>query len=452
MNRIQPKSQLSVVYGWVAVPLIIVCWFSIEHTWESSVYFFEVSGAYDGTENRTADSLGYVNPGSATARIVLASFGILGLIIPSHSRLALRKPMLWTMVAYLGWLVCTLLWSIDPAVTLYKLTVLSTFVLAALGIARQLEARQLIVMFGLTCLGFILMGVVAENSLGTFDPSADGYRFTGTAHANTQSIYAATICLMATLLFKQHQKLSLLMLGCLLLVVGIGFLLLTRSRTTLASTLLAMIAIQGLRSRGKQRIMLVLGGTTLLITGALVIFLLGGSAKETLGGAASMGRTESMATLSGRVPLWEELLVACSERPILGYGYLAFWDADRVDDLSDQFRWEIPHGHNVYIDIMLDGGIVALMLFLALLLTAMISSARAYRTTSDEGYAIVFGMVWFILLHGTAESLMKLPTFSAFIFVTLVSRLVWDARVRTPRAAVADTATVAAAERVGASP
>ena len=73
-----------------------------------------------------------------------------------------------------------------------------------------------------------------------------------------------------------------------------------------------------------------------------------------------MGRSEDMTTLTGRVPLWDELLHEVGKRPLWGHGYLAFWDAEQVEYLSDLLKWEIPHGHNMYIDVLIDGGIVAL--------------------------------------------------------------------------------------------
>jgi hypothetical protein len=91
---------------------------------------------------------------------------------------------------------------------------------------------------------------------------------------------------------------------------------------------------------------------------------LGSQATSKAGEIASMGRGEDMTTLTGRIPLWEMLLEAIADSPIVGHGYLAYWDDEQVEYLSSTLRWEIPHGHNMYLVLTLDGGLIALALFM----------------------------------------------------------------------------------------
>ncbi len=67
------------------------------------------------------------------------------------------------------------------------------------------------------------------------------------------------------------------------------------------------------------------------------------------------------ATLTGRVDLWALVLPYGDRRPLLGYGYGAFWIADNP---MTQEIWRIlnsyqpPHAHNGWIETYLELGLV----------------------------------------------------------------------------------------------
>jgi O-antigen ligase len=145
----------------------------------------------------------------------------------------------------------------------------------------------------------------------------------------------------------------------------------------------------------------------------------------------AMGRTEDVSSLTGRLPLWEELLRSIGDRPFVGHGYLAFWEKEKIDYLSALLKWEIPHGHNMYLDVLLDGGYIGLALFLLIFVVSLYVTFRRVIVNYDRDVSIVFGLLVFALVHGFAESLFKLPTFLSFMLVTLLMRTaLTDASVR----------------------
>ena len=171
----------------------------------------------------------------------------------------------------------------------------------------------------------------------------------------------------------------------------------------------------------------------LLIVGSSVISQ---KSSNTLGRFAAMGRQEDISTLSGRLPLWEELTLSINKKPIIGYGYLAYWDAKRVEYLSDRFRWVIPHGHNMYLDTMLDGGIVGLVLLIVAILFAFSDSAKLFKKTNRIEYAVVFGFAAYAVMNGFAESLFKLPNFPLFVILAccfnMIVRGAMESNIVTP--------------------
>jgi exopolysaccharide production protein ExoQ len=132
----------------------------------------------------------------------------------------------------------------------------------------------------------------------------------------------------------------------------------SQSKTSLLASLLAVMAyptITLLRVPGLLRLWLffIFGAGAILGASILGLFW-----TEILTG---LGRDP---TLTGRVPLWSLLLTFAAKHPLLGYGYSAFWlqwnpDADYVWKVV---QWAAPEGHNAYIDMLLQLGIVGFAL------------------------------------------------------------------------------------------
>ncbi len=417
------KSLTDKIYGFFLIPLLVYAFYVIDHNWTASEYIAYVTFSYDGTENITADRLESVNYGSTSFRMILAAVGLLGLILPSTRKPNLKSPILYAWLAFWGWLFLSVAWSVNTPQTIFKLCVLGVFALSFIGITRRQTFEDWNFTLATTCCCFILLGIVAELQLRTFIPLTSGYRFTGTTHPNTQAVYGTFAVLVGSLYFGKSWRWTWWSLA--FITIGFSAVVLTKSRTSLAGMIIGVSAIQALKARGAKRILLFVGGLGIVSVGLLVISLLGSKSQGSVGKIAAMGRTEDVTSLTGRVPLWEELMTHIGKRPLLGHGYLGFWDADRVEYLGDTFKWEIPHGHNIYIDMMIDGGIICLALFLTFLGVLAWNSARLF--TRDEIYsaAIPFGIVFVVALHGIGESLFKLPTFCGFILYSLVARSIW---------------------------
>jgi exopolysaccharide production protein ExoQ len=65
-------------------------------------------------------------------------------------------------------------------------------------------------------------------------------------------------------------------------------------------------------------------------------------------------------TMTGRLPLWVTLLYFISEKPLLGYGYGAFWvgESSYAAVIWAIVKWDTPHAHNGFIDLILHTGFI----------------------------------------------------------------------------------------------
>ncbi len=424
LPNVEPSSQsfsLSVLPKLLLVAAVLITgFFAIDHSPGASTHF-RFDAEFIDSENRTADRVETVNIVTAPVRLLLGMAGVVFLMLPARGNLRLGGIVTFALLVYLSYLGASTLWSINPKVTLHKFIVMLCFFVAAAGLARQLTMFELTMAFAMTCLGYIGIGFLAELALGNFTPHKSEYRFVGTCHPNTLAVYGTFCCLAATVHFGSSLKLNPWMIA--IFIIGVITLLATKSRTTLAGFVVALMAARFVTLKPNLRVFASSLAILALIAAGMYLVLSRSNVRASMAERMAMGRTKDVSSLTGRLPLWEELLVSINERPLIGHGYLAYWEKDQIDYLSALLRWEIPHGHNMYLDVLLDGGAIGLVLFLSSLLVALFVAFRRCVVNQDRQTGVVFGLLVFALIHGTAESLFKMPTFLTFMLMTLVLRM-----------------------------
>lgn len=401
------------------VGMLTMGFFFIDHSPFASDYFKNMD-AYTGAVNRTADRIERINLISAPVRILLGFTGIICLFATRGKTLRFSWVLI-TLGAYFGYLGLSVLWSVSPQISLQKFLVICMMATASLGIAKRLSLHDQAIVFTFVCTAYIAIGFAAEILLGNFTPHRSEYRFVGTCHPNTLAAYG-TICCLAAPVFTRHGK-AFNVTTWSFIALGIIVLLATKSRTTLAGMIFAATMTRMITFKANHRML----GFSLVMCAAvaigMVFALSRASTWSTAGNVMAMGRTDDVTSLTGRLPLWEELTRNIKYYPLTGHGYLAFWKKENIEMLSEMFGWEIPHGHNMYLDVMLDGGIAGLFLFVTFHLTTLLTAFKRYLFSRDAAVAFVFGMIAFALVHGFGESLFKLPTFLSFVIVTLAIRI-----------------------------
>jgi O-antigen ligase len=71
-------------------------------------------------------------------------------------------------------------------------------------------------------------------------------------------------------------------------------------------------------------------------------------------------------TLTGRTDLWAAVINKIQERPLLGYGYSAFWQGWEGESafVLQLVGWDAPNGHNGILDLWVDLGFLGVGVFL----------------------------------------------------------------------------------------
>jgi O-antigen ligase len=118
----------------------------------------------------------------------------------------------------------------------------------------------------------------------------------------------------------------------------------------------------------------------------------------------SLGRDP---TLTGRTDVWANLEHAIDYRPWLGYGYGGFWNqwgGTYGTFWSPRDRWTPGSGHNSYIDVRVDLGIVGLILFIVIAVDAYLRAVYYARHTRTAEGLLPILYITFFLISGTSES------------------------------------------------
>jgi O-antigen ligase len=109
-------------------------------------------------------------------------------------------------------------------------------------------------------------------------------------------------------------------------------------------------------------------------------------------------------TLTGRTALWHALLLSIAKRPWLGYGFNAFWKGEGASSaVFQQVNWYVKGGHNGFLDVTLDVGILGLSVLLAGYVVLWRRALRLVRRTTGVVPIWLCTYLAFMLVYNLTE-------------------------------------------------
>lgn len=374
---------------------------------------------YDVENNKSAAYAESGNVNAAISFLSLAFAGAICCLFNTRKTLPVSNFLIFLLAFQLLWMIASLAWTTNLPVSIRRVPKELCVALSLYGFSRHLCLREIgwVILGVSTC--FVTAGFLAELYHGTFNPLWRYYRFIGTEHPNVLAVYAALMIVTALTLLAQNAKLRWFLWSIIL--IGIIALFLTKSRTTLLALVAALTIAGLLKAEPKWRTIGLIAGTFAISVMGLAISIL--QLWDRIGVAAAMGRTEHITSLTGRVPLWLELLKHASERPWCGSGYGAFWDSRMIQRTSELFLWEITHAHSVFLEALLNLGIVGLTVFVAILISTLIIATKALLYTRRPEFQLILIVTLFALIHGIAEASFYSLGFESYALLFLIYRL-----------------------------
>lgn len=369
----------------------------------------------------TGSDLDLSQGSSLLAGVFATVYGIAAISLASRPqrtwRLAKSIPIIWVLI---GLALASTAWSSAPAISLQRALALAGTTAFAVWLASTYTLEMLvrrIAVAGAFALASSAVFVVAFPDIGVSTGATEGAWKGVFAHKNALGRIATLVGITSLYLALSRSRQQWLWwcMTAAAAIMGLG----ANSLTSLIIAVIAVLAVPvgGLAARHSQAralMVLVIFG---LAAGSITL------ASDVLPSiTAALGRDT---TLTGRTELWGLVFSSAEERAWFGHGFAAFWLGwtGPSQSIWSQLRWQPPHAHNGFLDVLLNLGVVGLAVFGGALLRALHS---ATRLALRPGYAINRWAWAFLLLFtglNMAESIAMSP--HSIFWAGLVAVLVY---------------------------
>jgi O-antigen ligase len=125
-------------------------------------------------------------------------------------------------------------------------------------------------------------------------------------------------------------------------------------------------------------------------------------------------------TFNGRSEIWKYSWNGFLERPLLGWGWLSAWRSWAFMRMDLWWTVEgVSWSHNAYLDLLLGGGVLAVLLFAAAVLWGVYRLIPSHTGDATEAWPIAF--IFFYLAMCTQESFIIGNHFLWMLFVAILT-------------------------------
>lgn len=359
-------------------------------------------------------------------------FGLVGLTFLIH-----YKTMLYTLaqqpliVALVGYAALSTAWSDAPAQTIERSIAMFVLLFLAVYFATRFSMRDQLRVVGIISAIFIIgsfMFIFALPGYGAPRGEWQGVFL----HKNTLGRMMVIAALVA--LTYPDNRWRVVIVRAMGYVLAVVLIFGADSMTSLL-LLVAITALsfgyRALRLGGLRSVIFVAAFTVPVFT-----TVYGLATMDTDAFLESIGRD---ANLTGRTDVWENVNLAIEDRPLLGYGYGAFfkrWDGVYGDFWSQYSHWAPGSAHQAYLDLTVNIGYIGLALFVAGAAIIFLQCLRyVARTRTSEGlWPILY--ITFLILLGFSEDFILYNNLSWMLYISTAYALTLAARLHMPAASV----------------
>jgi O-antigen ligase len=327
--------------------------------------------------------------------IALLSFGAVVPLSRSGIALKLLRQVNPYLLLFVGLAAASILWSIDPGVTLRRVLRVLTMVLVSISFAlmtwRTTRFQSVLrPILTLLLVGSIIFVIQAPQlAIDQSDAAAlvGAWHGLATQKNGLGSLAAIGLILWLHAWLSKEKPWWMASFG---VAVSLTCLVNSRSSTSIMNavfscTLMLMMMRPPVALRRYLPYLIVLFVVALLLYSLAVLNLIPGSG--TLLSPITM-LTGKDQTFSGRTAIWAIVNEHIAQRPILGSGYGAYWvqlPGSPSMEMIRRLNFYPTEGHNGYLDIINDLGIVGALCLLGYLITYLRQGMRLLLTLRPQG-------------------------------------------------------------------
>ena len=327
----------------------------------------------------------------------------------------LRTPgaMLWLSLAFYLWLCCSYLWSIEPLVTLTRISGFFQEMVVVWLIWEFAEsAGDLRALMRAVVAGSWVLALLTLANFATAQAVADQIRFTAEGQdPNDVARFLDLAFPLAALLVNSERRWYWRLLAAGYLPLGFIAVLLTASRGGFLAAVAAMAGSGLLLAYGHPKRFLA-GFLALPLLAAVLWYIVPAGTIDRL---ATIGEQIHSGDLNQRLNIWQAGLQAFVRAPYFGTGAGSFVAAARLAPIDT--------AHNTALSIAVAGGLVALFLAMAIVGSAIWSISQ---TRDQLKWALITALlVWAVTsLVATVEE--SRSTWLLLGMIALAGRVAFD--------------------------
>jgi exopolysaccharide production protein ExoQ len=330
---------------------------------QGSIPFIAPNQALESTHS-VASGLNYY--GGILSQLLID--GGIAVLLLRHARRIFRwlPAMQWTgILALLA--VASTLWSQFPLFTLRRSLPFALATFFGLYFATRFPVRRQLFILCTAMIALAVGTVVLVLCFPKLGLDASAGHHLDWQGVFTQKNACGRIMVLATAVVLSDWRYSASKLASLVFFLFLVFMSGSRGAWAIELVILTLFAWLTLANRIESRARLFLVFSTLAITAAAALI-----AWCNLPLLLSLAGRDT--TFSGRTQIWKQVWRFVLERPLLGWGYAAFWRGieGRSFEVVAAMRFIVFHAHNGFLEIWLELGILGLTLF-------TLSYLRAWR-------------------------------------------------------------------------
>jgi O-antigen ligase len=311
-------------------------------------------------------------------------------------------------LAAVGLLLISVLWSVDPGMTARRGTAYLFVVIGAVALVETFDSNTLMRLTSTAC---VLSAVASIALFFAFPDADDFFRLAGVFSHKNMAGQAMVVGVLASLHgMRRGRRVRSLCAAAVCTTVAV----MSRSSTSvLAIGVVIVLRVLGTlyAKEGMLRVVGIFCGLGLLPGVALL-------ATDPGWMFDLLGKDQ---TLTGRTDLWPFVTDCIAERPMLGWGYLAFWSPSnpRAGKISDAVGWDVPEAHNGMLDFMLQIGMIGTAVFGFLFARNMVLAVRCIHGHAKASGITLLAFLMTLAVMGVSETVLLAPdqVFTAQFFI-----------------------------------
>jgi len=409
--------------------------------------------------------------GSAANQLLVVSYGAVGILFLvlalTRSRKALRSALRrhaprradvsavkrsrnalrWILILsllYLCWGCVSLLWSVDPYLTVRRLGAFTLVWLASLGFGagfyggrpdgRSLFLRHAVLAGILAALVQLIPWALHVNAADLLDPGYVVRPRSNIYSGVAQPTLAASLILVATAMLhvRKWQRYD----WALVVILMLAPVFVLKTRGPILATILALGIVYFCYKIRAGEWLRPIGLLLAVPVGMGVLYVAG--ALDRLIPYLTRNHPESL--LTGRGTLWEALIPNLKQHALAGVGFGAYWNPSNLARLQENVFAAAVNAHNGYIDEILATGIIGLSLLLIFWACATVMALDRIRKGDNFGWLVILFVVWY-MLNNLTQSIMQQYLEIPFIFPLILISLMVSRNADNYPSALSEPAT-----------